>query len=292
MAVRKLPYLNHDGIAFHYFDQGEGLPFVFLHGLGGSLKQTAELLPRSSGIRFLSIDFRGHGDTPLGVKRKIRFRVFARDVIALMDHLNIGKAVIGGISMGSAVALNIARRFPERVSGLIISRPAWLDGSMPTENRQMYLYVAKLLAECGAKWGKEVFEQSGVYQQLAAAYPAAARSILGCFEHEFAKNTFVKYLYLPADIPNPSPETWSSQTRVPTLILANRQDPVHAYAYGEYYSNYLPHAELKEITSKSVSEERYKSDTQKHVEVFLYRQLQDFSSRLNQMNPNKESKED
>jgi len=55
----------------------------------------------------------------------------------------------------------------------------------------------------------------------------------------------------------------------PALVLANRQDPLHPFAYGEIIARTLPHAELKELTSKSVSVERHVQQTHDFIERFL-----------------------
>ena len=59
--------------------------------------------------RLLTLDCRGHGATePLGEEARLNFSAFADDVVALLDHLGIEQAIVGGISMGAGVALNLA----------------------------------------------------------------------------------------------------------------------------------------------------------------------------------------
>lgn len=99
-----MPFFEHDGLQFHYLDSGAGYPFIFQHGLGGDVNQTAEVydLPTApAGIRFIVMDCRAHGKTrPIGDAEKINFSAFADDLIALMDHLGLQSAILGGISMG------------------------------------------------------------------------------------------------------------------------------------------------------------------------------------------------
>src|SRR5262249_11354645 len=99
----------------------------------------------------LCLDARAHGLTqPMGEPSDLSFDIFGDDVIALLDHLGLRRAILGGISMGAAVALNVAVRYPERVDGLVLSRPAWLDGPMPPENVARYAAIARLLRRVGA----------------------------------------------------------------------------------------------------------------------------------------------
>src|ERR687898_3628188 len=175
-----MPILECDGLAFHYLDEGapSGRPFVFQHGLGGDASQPAGIFPPPSGVRLLSLDCRGHGGTlPLGPADKLSFSSFADDVAALMDHLGLQRAVVGGISMGAGVALNLALRYPQRVVGLVLSRPAWLDSPRP-ENLKAYPMIARLLREHGAKLGRIHFEGTEEYAELERAAPGAGRSLV------------------------------------------------------------------------------------------------------------------
>src|SRR5205823_14764794 len=129
--------------------EGQGLPLVFQHGLGGDLSQPFAVYHPSSGVRLLGFDSRGHGQThPLGDVDKLSIATLADDLIAFLDHLGIDWAVVGGISLGSAVAVNVALRFPDRVLGLVLSRPAWVDGPVP-ENVRLFAMIARLIRDLG-----------------------------------------------------------------------------------------------------------------------------------------------
>src|SRR5436305_462059 len=109
-----MPFFDCDGLTFHYREAGMGTPLVFQHGLGGDVNQPFGLFAPPPGIRLLAFDCRGHGETrPLGNPEKLSLASFADDLLACMNHLAIERAVVGGISMGAAVALNFALRFPE-----------------------------------------------------------------------------------------------------------------------------------------------------------------------------------
>jgi pimeloyl-ACP methyl ester carboxylesterase len=51
--------------------------------------------------------------------------------------------------MGAGVALNVAARYPERVAGSVLARPAWLDRSMPDGTVALFALVARILRELG-----------------------------------------------------------------------------------------------------------------------------------------------
>jgi pimeloyl-ACP methyl ester carboxylesterase len=151
-----MPSVDRDGVRFHYRTAGDedGFPVFLAHGLGGDVAQPFRLFAPPPGIHLLSFDCRGHGDTrPLGDPEKLRFTPFADNVVAVMDHLAIERAVIGGVSMGVGVALNATLRYPACVRALILVRPAWLDGPMPEPTRRIYATIAELIRRHGGTRG-------------------------------------------------------------------------------------------------------------------------------------------
>ena len=263
-----MPCFVHDGISFQYYDSGQGLPVLFQHGLGCDLRQIVALFPPPLRFRLLSIDFRGHGETrPLGPPEAIGMATLADDLLAFLDKLGIDQAVVGGSSMGAAVALNLALRFPHRLRALILYRPCWVDRPLPA-NAQVFVSIARLLRQYGAKEGREQFRQSGEFQDLFRVWPYVAGSLLGLFDDPRAEETAVKFERIANDAPCRSLAELAA-IHVPTLVLANRQDPVHPYEYGEILAQAIPGAQLREVTAKSESEPRHAADVQRSVTEFL-----------------------
>src|SRR5207244_7515220 len=140
-----MPLFAHDGLKFHYRETGGGIPFVFQHGLGGDVSQPFGLFRPPPGFRLIALDCRAHGQTiPLGDNSKIEIAAFADDLAALLDHLSISSAIVGGISMGAAVALDFTLRLPNRVTALVLWRRSWL-ARPPTADRHVFLQIAHLL---------------------------------------------------------------------------------------------------------------------------------------------------
>jgi pimeloyl-ACP methyl ester carboxylesterase len=266
-----MPTFEHDGISFNYLDEGDpsGLPFLFQHGLGGDLNQPSSVFSLPEGVRLLSMDCRGHGQTrPLGHPEKLSFDAFADDVAALMDHLGLESAVAGGISMGAGVALNLALRHPQRVRGLVLVRPAWLDGPMPEGNAKIYSYIASLIRERGPEAGREEFLRSDTYARVQEQSPAGAASLVAEFDNPRAEEVVDVYERIPASFPVQNNFDWE-RIPVPTLVLANLQDPLHPFEYGKELARSIPGARFAELTPKSVDEERHGREVQHHAEKFL-----------------------
>jgi pimeloyl-ACP methyl ester carboxylesterase len=265
-----MPLFEHDGLNFHYRDKGSGTPFVFQHGLGGDVNQILGLFRPPPGFRLVTFDCRAHGETqPVGDPEKISIAAFANDLRALMDYLQIQSAIVGGISMGAAVAQHFVIRFPDRVLGLVLSRPAWVDRPHP-ENVAVFSQIAQLIRQNGAKRGREMFIQTEQYRDIRRAFPDTANSLLTQFNHPRAGETVIKLERIPNDAPNRDLSELS-RIRVPTLVLANRMDPVHPFEYGQTLARAISNAEFNELTSKSVSLERHETEVQQFIEEFLKR---------------------
>lgn len=202
----------------------------------------------------------------------LSFSSFADDVVALMQHLGIGRAVMGGISMGAGVALNLALRHPARVAGLVLSRPAWLDEPSP-KNLKAYPVISRLLREHGATRGRELFEGTEEYAELEREEPGAGAALVRSqFGRAGAEEYAAVLKRLAGDAPNRDRREWRG-IQVPVLVLANRRDPTHPFGYGELLSRELPLAELVEITPKATSEERHAADVQGAIRDFLARRF-------------------
>jgi len=263
-----MAFFNHDGIQFHYQDAGSGQPFIFQHGLGADVTQPFGLFQPPPGLRLLAFDARAHGKTePLGESAKLRFAIFGGDLRAFLDHLGIKRTILGGISMGAALALHFTLRWPERVVGLVLSRPAWLEGPCPW-NVNIFTLVSSLIRKHGPAQGLVEFQRTADYQEALAKWPDVANSLSLQFQSPRAEESAEKLDRIIHDAPHPDRAAWST-VRVPTLVLGNRLDPVHPFEYAEDLARTIPGAELREITSKSVRVEQHGRDVQIALDAFL-----------------------
>ena len=116
-----MPVVELHGQRIHYEDSGgDGIPVVFGHGflMDGEmfLAQVRALAPRHRVVRW---DARGHGRTE-ATTDPFTYWDLAQDLAALLDHLGIELAVVGGMSQGGFVALRFALEYPNRVRALVL----------------------------------------------------------------------------------------------------------------------------------------------------------------------------
>ena len=120
-----------DGSGLGFTDAGTGPSVVFLHPTPLDRDYWRPLTKELAGIRAIVPDLRGHGvstlgsDLPVGAFQQVpdapvlSMDQLATDVLALLDQLSVRQAVFAGCSIGGYVMLEIWRRAPERMTGLV-----------------------------------------------------------------------------------------------------------------------------------------------------------------------------
>jgi pimeloyl-ACP methyl ester carboxylesterase len=108
-----------------YLEAGSGTPVVLLHAFPLNAEQWLPQLARvPPGVRVVAPDLRGFaGSEPFAglPSPSVSMDIYAADVLELMAHLEMPRAVVCGLSMGGYVALAMIRKAPARVSGLLLA---------------------------------------------------------------------------------------------------------------------------------------------------------------------------
>lgn len=109
----------NDGARIRYVSFGDGPPVILLHGGLGHSGNWGHQVPAlvAAGYRAVVIDSRGHGRSTRDA-RPYSYALMGTDVLAVMDALGIARAAMVGWSDGACVALILAHKQPERVSGV------------------------------------------------------------------------------------------------------------------------------------------------------------------------------
>jgi pimeloyl-ACP methyl ester carboxylesterase len=111
-----------------YDDQGSDLAsgsetvLVLVHGhpFDRSMWRPQLQHLQGSGVRVIAADLRGYGDSSVSGEQNT-LDVFAADLAALLDHLDVDRVVLGGLSMGGQIVMEFHRLFPQRVRGLLLA---------------------------------------------------------------------------------------------------------------------------------------------------------------------------
>jgi len=104
-------------------EKGGGQPIVFLHGGLANHLASLSVIGSLAARRVIAPDVRGSGKSKYW--GSLEWEQLASDVDALMRHLGVKRAVVGGVSTGTGIALRFALSHPEKVAGLVLVTPVY-----------------------------------------------------------------------------------------------------------------------------------------------------------------------
>lgn len=114
-----------------------GVPVLFLHGFGGNASHWAAQLDHlRPNRRAVAMDLRGHGRSDRPADGDFAVESQAADVAAVLDGLDIARAIFVGHSLGGAIAIAMAGKDPDRGAGLVL---AAAPGKVPDEQAQQII---------------------------------------------------------------------------------------------------------------------------------------------------------
>jgi pimeloyl-ACP methyl ester carboxylesterase len=246
---------------------GAGIPVLFLHGLCGDARQTAEVFPRDEAWRRITLEARGHGSSDAGDLTALSIATFAQDAAELIEARGIAPVIAGGISMGAAIAMRLAVTRPELLRGLIVARPAWSTVAAPA-NMRPNAEVGALLNQMSRDKARQYFMQGETARRLAKEAPDNLASLQGFFSREPQSVTAALLMAISADGPGVTHDQLNA-IAIPTLVIGHSDDHVHPLSMAEEISAAIPHARLVRITAKAHNKSRYVSDFQTAMHDFL-----------------------
>jgi pimeloyl-ACP methyl ester carboxylesterase len=256
--------------AAHYRleSEGDGPPLLMLHGLGGTRDQLARYSANLVVGSLLAPDLRAHGETMLvGGPDAFHFNGLADDLASLLDRLNYPRAAVVGVSMGAGVAVNLALRYPERVSALLLIRPAWTDEPNPVHLSSLR-YAGDLLQRMGSVVGARVFADSPEYRHVLGASAAAAGTLLEQFRDPFAAQRAVRLVQMP--LSNPFKRLADlGALDVPATVVAAPGDPLHPVEIAEAWAGHIPDSGWFQTASRDADPAAYQRDLSDCVERFV-----------------------
>ncbi|HEX9186208.1 MAG TPA: alpha/beta fold hydrolase [Vicinamibacteria bacterium] len=231
-----------DGVGIEYEATGSGPAVLLFHAFPlGLFMWDAQAEALAATHRVVRFDARGFGGSGLG-EGPLTMERIADDGAALLDHLGIDRAVVGGCSMGGYAAFAFVRRHPQRLAGLVLQDTrAGADTEEAKANRAalaakvlaegpgaaVEAFLPKLLGETTHREQPELVAR--VRERVLASAPAAIASAL----HGLAAR---------AD----SRETLPT-IGVPALVLVGEEDVLTPPAESELLSAAIPRARLDVI---------------------------------------------
>ncbi len=241
-----MAYFRHDGHQLAYTVHGKGdRAVVLLPGLLLSQKMQTPLAKQLAkrGNRVITLDPLGHGrsDRPRETWR-YSMSAFAEQTVALLDHLRLEEAIVGGTSMGANVTLEVAALAPDRLRGMIIEMPV-LDNAVAASAAA---FAPLLLA---LTLGAPVM---GAVARVARAIPSERFPFLlelgldWIAQDPGGSGAVLGGILFGRTAP---PRNQRLGLDAPALIIGHPRDPIHPFSDADMLAAELPNARLVDATS-------------------------------------------
>jgi pimeloyl-ACP methyl ester carboxylesterase len=241
-----MAYFRRDGQRLAYTSHGEGpQTTVLMPGLLLSQKMQFPLARQLArrGNRVITFDPLGHGasDRPADMWR-YSMSMFAEQAVALLDHLELEHAVVGGTSLGANITLELAALAPERLRGMIIEMPV-LDNAIPAcaaafTPLLLALTVGGPIARTVARAARAVPRERLPFVlelglDAVAQDPAASAAVLqGIIFGRTAPHRDVRKRF-----------------ETPALVIGHPRDPIHPFSDADMLAAELPNGRLVDANS-------------------------------------------
>lgn len=236
-----MSFFEHEGQRIAYAAYGEGPRVtVLLPGLLLS-QRMQEPLARAlaaRGERVILVDPLGHGrsDRPRDMWR-YSMSTFGRQVVALLDELEIEQAVIGGTSLGANVTLEVASAAPERVRGMLLEMPVLDNALLGAAIAFTPLLVALTFGEPVMKGVRAVARRIP-----RGPLPLIPEILLDWVSQDPGPSAAVlQGLFFGRIAPH---RTERRTFEAPALVIGHPRDPVHPFSDADMLAAELPNGRL------------------------------------------------
>jgi pimeloyl-ACP methyl ester carboxylesterase len=234
-----------EGSELYYEIHGHGpRVLVFMHGILMDSDMNRRLATdlAATGHRVILLDLPGHGRSEKPKRASYhRMDTYAEHVVALLDHLGIERAVVGGVSLGANVSLLVAALAPERVQGMVLEMPV-LEWAVPAA---AITFVPMLLAVHFAR--PLVRRTASVFRRLPRTGIGALDSAMNSLSNDPTETAAV----LHGILAGPIAPTVSQRAAmdVPALVIGHRVDRIHPFHDAEQLARRLPQGRLIQANS-------------------------------------------
>jgi pimeloyl-ACP methyl ester carboxylesterase len=234
----------HEGHRFAYTEFGSGPQVVVLtHGLMLTRRMHAPLARKLArcGYRVVTLDLLGHGESDRpGESWRYSMPAFAEQTVALLDHLEVEKAVVGGTSLGANVSLEVAVAAPERVLGMIVEMPV-LDNAIVAG---LFTFAPLLLA---ARFVPVTVQAVALAAKLVPHGNQWVDVVTDTLEQRPTAMAALLHGVLFGRIA--PPKSLRRQISTPTLVIGHQGDPIHPFGDADTLADDMPNAEFLQARS-------------------------------------------
>jgi 2-hydroxy-6-oxonona-2,4-dienedioate hydrolase len=236
-----------------YAERGAGIPLLSIHGAGGGYDQglanAAEFV--GDGFRVIAPSRFGYLGTP--IPQDISPAAQADALSSLLHELKIERTIVVGVSAGARSALEITLRHPEEAAALVLIVPGTYAPVSPVQIEESRgSRFAFWLVNAGADfawWAAESVASSmlirflGVDPKLVGAAPRAERDRVMRIVRS-VQPLSLRFAGINIDSKPDLHPLPLGQIRVPTLVIAARDDLFNTLPAAQFVAEAIPNAEL------------------------------------------------
>jgi pimeloyl-ACP methyl ester carboxylesterase len=239
-----VPEFDHNGVRISYDEYGAGeRPLILVHGLLMNRRMYDRLGPAMAerGNRVITIDLLGHGrsDRPADMSQ-YSMTFFARQVEALLDHLDLDNAVIGGTSLGANVSLELAYLEPKRVKAMMVEMPV-LDNALLAA---AVIFTPMMVT---LRFGEPVLKAVAAgARRIPRTNPLLDIGLDWIRQDPAPSEAVLEGLFLGSSAPH---RQFRVQMEQPALVIGHHADPLHPFSDAGMLAEEMPNARLIEANS-------------------------------------------
>ena len=235
-----MPFVELNNIVHRYLDEGakEKPAIVFANSLGTDLRIWDEIAARlSHDCRIVRYDKRGHGLTD-AVSPPYAAADLAKDVVRLLDLLDISQAVICGVSVGGVIAQALALNQPARVRALILSDTGARIGSIESWRQRIETIEAG---------GVRSIEQMTMERWFSASFRARQPADIRGYSNMLLQTSAQGYVGTCCALRDADFRSVAGRVKCPTLVLTGAEDIATPPALGRELASSIPGAHFSLI---------------------------------------------
>ena len=240
-----------------YQEAGNGVPLLAVHGSGGGHDQGmafAAGLARK-GVRVIAMSRFGYLRTPMPADPSVAAQADAH--VCLLDALGIAKAAVMGGSAGGPSALQMAIRYPDRVSALVLlvplaykpptqadsaaPMPAWVENMMMRMIGSDFLFWVVLHVARDQAIKLVLATPPGL---LTTASPAERARVSAMLDHILPVSIRAQGLVSDTAVGKQLKPSLLAAVRAPTLVISARDDRYGTYASAQYTASQIAGAKF------------------------------------------------
>jgi pimeloyl-ACP methyl ester carboxylesterase len=240
-------WFEREGVRLFAVEDGVGRVLVMLHGgMANHLASLPLIVPLISRYRVIAPDLRGSGKS--WSRGPLTFDQLADDVEALLDHIGADRAVVGGVSGGSGIALRFALRHRSRTAGLVVVKPVYGGEERGYTDQQKETFaMMDAVASRALSEGVQVLRP--LYANLPPQVREKALAMVGGFD---AASVVATSRFIASGA---QPFASAADLRslfVPTLLVRG-DDAIHPAEISDLYADHIPNCTVAPASTADVA---------------------------------------